>query len=80
MERTIHDQPDAVRYAMNLFVICVGCYVEDLTDFAIRTGEKMGRISVDMGDTACQVPHIPEYIRKVEKRGTIGKKKKTARC
>jgi len=80
VERTIEDQPDPVRYAMNLFVICVGCYVRDLKDLAIKTGERMGRISVDMGDTACQVPQIPEYIRKVEKRGTIGKKKKTARC
>jgi len=80
VERTIHDQPDAVRYGMNSFVICVGCYVRDLKDIAIQTGERMGRIPVDMGDTACQVPHIPEYIRKVEKRGTIGKKKKTARC
>jgi len=80
VEKTIHDRPDAVRHAMNLFVIGVGCYVRSLTELALRTGEKMGRISVDMGNTACQVPHAPDYIRKVEKRGTIGKKRKTARC
>ena len=36
--------------------------------------------TVDMGDTACKVPFIPDYIRKVEARGTIGKKRKTVRC
>jgi 3-methyladenine DNA glycosylase AlkD len=80
VEKTIHDQPDAVRYGMNGFVICVGCYVRSLTDVATETGERMGRIEVDMGDTACKVPHAPEYIRKVVKRGTVGNKRKTARC
>jgi len=33
-----------------------------------------------MGDTACKVPDAVPYIQKVEKRGTIGKKRKAARC
>ena len=28
----------------------------------------------------CQVPFAPDDIRKVEKRGTIGKKRKSAQC
>lgn len=32
-----------------------------------------------MGDTACKVPFAPDYI-KVQDRGVIGKKKKTAKC
>jgi hypothetical protein len=35
---------------------------------------------VDMGGTACKVPYAPEYIQKVQKRGAIGKKRKTAKC
>jgi len=35
---------------------------------------------VDVGGTACKVPHAPEYIRKVQARGAIGKKRKTAKC
>jgi len=35
---------------------------------------------VDMGNTSCQVPFAPDYIRKVQKRGTIGKKRKSAKC
>jgi 3-methyladenine DNA glycosylase AlkD len=78
--KTIHDQPNLVRYAMNGFVISVGCYVKALTDLAIETGEAIGEVSVDMGDTACSVPDAPAYIRKVMNRGTVGKKRKTSRC
>ena len=78
--KTIHDQPNRVRYAMNSFVISVGCYAKALTDLAIETGEAMGNVSVDMGNTECRVPDAPSYIRKVMKRGTVGKKRKTSRC
>ena len=78
--KTIHQQPNHVRYAMNGFVIAVGSYVRDLTDLAVRTAEKIGPVRVDMGNTACQVPYAPEYIDKVRKRGSIGKKRKMARC
>jgi 3-methyladenine DNA glycosylase AlkD len=76
----IGDAPDNVRYAMNGFVISVGSYVSDLTDLAIKTAERIGRVSVDMGNTACKVPSAADYIRKVQQRGTIGKKRKSARC
>ena len=80
VQQTIHQQPNYVRYAMNGFVIAVGCYVKSLTELAMKTAEKVGRVTVDMGNTACQVPSAPEYIRKVQARGTLGKKRKTARC
>jgi hypothetical protein len=65
---------------MNGFVIAVGSYVPGLTKFAMQVGEKIGPVTVDMGNTACHVPFAPDYIRKVEKRGAIGKKRKTAKC
>jgi 3-methyladenine DNA glycosylase AlkD len=80
VQKTIHAQPDRVRYAMNGFVIAAGTYVKDLTDLALQVGEKIGKVSVDMGATACKVPSVPEYIQKARKRGTIGKKRKTAKC
>jgi hypothetical protein len=80
VQKTIHEVPDAVRAQMNLFVIGVGSYVQPLSALAIQTGEKIGPVTVDVGNTACQVPFAPEYIRKVEKRGSIGKKRKTAKC
>lgn len=77
---TIHAQPDRVRYKMNNFVIALGSYVPDLTDEALRVGEEIGQVTVDMGDTDCKVPFAPDYIRKTASKGRIGKKRKTARC
>ena len=79
-EQTIHEAPNRVRYSMNSFLIAVGSYVKSLTDLAIKTGEKVGPVSVDMGKTACKVPYAPDYIKKVQKRGTTGKKRASARC
>jgi hypothetical protein len=80
IRKTIHQAPNDVRSSMNSFVIAVGSYVKPLTDTAIQLGEKLGPITVDMGNTSCQVPFAPDYIRKVQKRGTIGKKRKSAKC
>jgi 3-methyladenine DNA glycosylase AlkD len=80
VRKSIHQAPDEVRSQMNSFVIAVGSCVQPLTDTAIQTGEKIGPVTADMGNTSCQVPFAPDYIRKVQKRGAIGKKRKTAKC
>lgn len=80
VQQTIHQAPNAVRYAMNGFVIAVGGHVASLTKLAKQIGEKIGPVTVDMGNTACQVPYAPDYIAKMEKRGVIGKKRKTVKC
>lgn len=80
VEKTIRAQQGGVRYAMNMFVIALGCYVKPLHELALKTAEKIGVVAVDRGNTACQVPFAPDYIRKVKARGTIGKKRKSAKC
>jgi 3-methyladenine DNA glycosylase AlkD len=80
VRKTIQKAPDDVRSSMNGFVIAVGSYVQPLTDTAIQTGEKIGPVTVDQANTSCQVPFAPDYIRKVQKRGAIGKKRKSAKC
>ena len=80
VQKTIHRAPDAVRYEMNGFIIAVGSFVRPLTHKALEAGEKIGRVTLDMGETSCQVPFAPDYIRKVEKRGAVGKKRKSAKC
>jgi 3-methyladenine DNA glycosylase AlkD len=80
VQKTIHQAPDVVRYQMNSFVIAVGSYVQSLSDTAIQTAEKIGPVMADLGNNSCQVPFAPDYIRKVQKRGTLGKKRKTAKC
>ena len=80
VQKNIHQSPDLVRYHMNYFVIAVGCYVGSLTELAIQAAEKIGPVMADLGNNDCQVPFAPDYIRKVQQRGTIGKKRKTAKC
>jgi 3-methyladenine DNA glycosylase AlkD len=72
--------PNKVRYAMNQFVIAVGSYVKPLLKVAKKTARTIGTVSVDMGDTACQVPDAVAYIEKVEAMGRVGKKRKTMKC
>jgi hypothetical protein len=80
IEKTLSREPNRVRHAMNGFVIAVGTYVQPLTDFALQTARKIGKVSVDVGDTSCKVPYAPEYIEKAQKKGTVGKKRITAKC
>ena len=80
VEQSIHQQPNQVRYVMNSFVMSVGTYVRDLTDAALKTAAAIGTVSVDMGETECKVPSAVEQIHKVQQRGTIGKKRKSAKC
>ncbi|HUG89877.1 MAG TPA: DNA alkylation repair protein [Planctomycetaceae bacterium] len=80
VRKTIHQQPNRVRHTMNCFVIALGASVKPLTALAIKAAEQIGRVSVDMGETACKVPFAPDYIRMIEARGAIGKKRKSAKC
>jgi len=80
IKKTIHGAPNRVRYTMNNFVIAVGCYVIPLSDRARDDAEAIGKVDVDMGDTACKVPFAPAYIDKVVKMGRLGRKRKKARC
>ncbi len=80
VQKEIHQAPNLVRQQMNGFVIAVGCYVAPLTAEALKIGTKIGPVTVDVGDTECRVPFAPEAIRKVEARGSIGRKRKTAKC
>lgn len=78
--KEIHSAPNRVRYTMNGFVIGVGSYIKELTKEAIETAKKIGDVYVDMGGTACKVPPAADYIRKMETKGYVGKKKKTVKC
>ena len=47
---------------------------------AIDIAKKIGDVYVDMEGTACKVPSAVDYIKKMEAKGYIGKKKKTVKC
>ncbi len=80
VETGIHQADNRVRQKMNGFIISVGSYVSPLTDEAIHIAQKMGPVKVVMDGTACKVPNAVDYIMKVKDKGTLGKKKKMARC
>lgn len=80
VEEAIHGERNRVRYTMNQFVICVGTYVAALHEEAYRVADAIGRVHVDVGQTACKVPLATEYIKKMEARGTVGVKRKTCLC
>ena len=72
--------PGRVRYTMNGFVISVGAYVKPLLKKAKSIAKSIGKVEVDMGGTACKVPLATDYIKKIESKKTIGKKRKTIKC
>lgn len=80
VSRTIHDQPNRVRYTMNNFIINVGSYVLPLHAAALKAAKAVGKVDVDMGGTACKVPDAAAYIGKVEAHGSLGRKRKMIKC
>lgn len=76
----IHQSQNRVRYTMNGFVIAIGTYITSLTEKAQQIAEKIGKVNVDVGGTACKVPLATDYLQKQITMGRIGRKRKTARC
>ncbi|MBT3208535.1 MAG: DNA alkylation repair protein [Bacteroidetes bacterium] len=80
VEKEIHQAKNRVRYAMNGFLIAIGSYIIELNEKSKKIAAMVGKVEVNMGGTACKVPLAKNYIEKVEDRGNLGKKRKTARC
>jgi len=80
IKTNIHNAQNRVRYTMNNFVISVGTYIPSLTDKSFEIAKSIGKVSVDMGGTACKVPFAPDYIEKVVSKGYAGRKRKAIRC
>lgn len=79
-EKNVHKAQNRVRYTMNGFIIGVGCYINELSKKASEIAGRIGKVEVEMGGTACKVPLAADYIKKVIDRGSLGKKRKQARC
>lgn len=77
--KSIHQQPNRVKYVMNSFVIAVACYVKPLHKLAVDTANGIGKVAVDLVG-ACKMPFAPDQIKKFEARSAIGKKRKSPKC
>lgn len=80
LPRDLPKAPDGVRYTMNNFIIACGTYLAPLGDKAIAAARAVGRVQVDMGDTACKVPDAESYIIKARRGAPIAPKRRTVRC
>ncbi|WP_239615661.1 DNA alkylation repair protein [Cohnella mopanensis] len=80
IEAGIHEERNRVRYNMNTFVIVVGTYVTQLHEEAVRVANQIGKVHVNVGQTACKVPLASDYIDKIVKMNRVGKKRKTCIC
>lgn len=80
VKHTIHEEKNRVRYVMNGFIISVGSYIMELNEEAKQVAEQIGKVHVDVGNTACKVPLSKEYIKKVEDKNRVGVKRKTCIC
>jgi len=78
--KDINGAQNRVRYTMNGFLIAVGTYVKPLLKQAKASARQIGAVSVDLGDTACNVRPATAYIEKIEASGRVGQKRKTIRC
>ncbi|CAN5574859.1 DNA alkylation repair protein [soil metagenome] len=78
--KDVHAAANRVKYTMMGFLISVGCYVEPLSKLVKLTVPKIGKVEIDMGDTACKIPNPLEYIAKVESMDRLGVKRKQAKC
>ncbi|HYC71238.1 MAG TPA: DNA alkylation repair protein [Opitutaceae bacterium] len=78
--KEIHRAPDRVRYQMNSFVIACGTYCAPLADHAVAVARKIGKVTVDMGETECHVPDAESYIMKARRGAPVAPKRKTVRC
>lgn len=68
IERGIHDRSNRVRHAMNQALIAIGCRDERLRDVALAVARRIGKITVDHGETGCKTPDAAAYIKRTWKR------------
>jgi len=73
IEKTIHQQPNRKREAMNAALIAIGIRNQHLRFLAETAAERIGPVHVDHGETNCKTPDAIPYIEKAWQR----KQKKT---
>ena len=80
VEKGIHTAKNRETYAMNSFLMAVAISYLPLHEEAKKTAERIGPVTVDVGNTNCKVALATEYIEKNIAQGRIGFKRKHARC
>jgi hypothetical protein len=64
LERTIHTADNGQRDPMNQALIAIGCRNAALRAAATATAQRIGKVQIDHGDTACKTPDAATSIAK----------------
>jgi 3-methyladenine DNA glycosylase AlkD len=68
IERDIHSAKNRVRDAMNSALIGIGLRNARLEEKALAAAARIGKVTVDHGQTGCKTPDAAQYIRKAAAR------------
>lgn len=71
IEAEVDSSPNRARHAMNQALISMGIYRPDLRDAVVATAGRIGRITVDHGETDCETPEIVPYIDRMLVRAAL---------
>jgi 3-methyladenine DNA glycosylase AlkD len=64
IEKAIHSAPNDEREAMNQALISIGGRSDAARKASLLAARRIGKVTVDHGDTACKTPDAAEYIDK----------------
>lgn len=67
-KETLQTETNRTRYSMNGFIITCGIYKDDLHEKAMEAAKSVGKVHVNLGNTACKVPDAISYIEKARNR------------
>lgn len=79
IERQIHHSLNYVKDAMNTALIAIGSRNERLEEKAIEAAGRIGKVTVDHGETNCKTPDAAGYIRKTVAHRKARAEKKAAK-
>ncbi len=68
IEKEIHRSTNWARYAMNGALISIGIFKPALTEKALEAARRIGKVTVDHGETNCKTPDAAKYIEKGARR------------
>jgi 3-methyladenine DNA glycosylase AlkD len=79
IERDIHDAKNRVKEGMNNALIAIGIRDEAHEALAIAASRRIGKVTVDHGETDCKTPDAEPYILKARARAKEKAAKKAAK-
>jgi len=65
IEPRLHQAPNRAKEAMNTALIAIGGRSEELRQHVEHIADRLGPVSIDHGDTACQTFEIKPYLAKI---------------